>query len=82
MFRFEAKKGYFLYPEANETENEPLWLNRGTTFEKNVVPRDGISVMKHGLQIPTNAGDYKAFVKQIEEREKEFIKEFGVSAGG
>lgn len=81
MFRFEAKKGYFLYPEANETENEPLWLNRGTTFEKNVVPRDGIFVKKHGLRIP-KAVDYKSFVKQIEDSENSFKKEFGVSAGG
>lgn len=39
LFRFDAKQGYYLYPEAAEGENKTLWLNQGTTYEDNVEPR-------------------------------------------
>ena len=76
MFRFEAKIGYFLYPEAEGTEDKQLWLNRGTTYEKNVVPREEICVIKHGLKIPADAGNYETFVSMMKQSEFEFKQVF------
>ena len=78
MFRFEAKIGYFLYPEAEGTEDKQLWLNRGTTYEKNVVPREDICVIKHGLKIPADAGNYETFVSMMKQSEFEFKQAFTV----
>ena len=39
MFRFDAKAGYYLYPEAEGSDDLKLWLNRGSTYEKNVMPQ-------------------------------------------
>ena len=44
MFRFDAKAGYYLYPEADGADDLKLQLNRGSTYEINVVPRDDISI--------------------------------------
>ena len=77
MFRFDAKTGYYLYPESKGTTNDPeLRMNRGSTFEGNVSPRDDIRVIKLGLRIPTNAADYKTFVTQMAESESAFQSEF------
>ena len=76
MFRVEAKIGYFLYPEAEGTEDKQLWLNRGTTYEKNVVPREEICVIKHGLKIPADAGNYETFVSMMKQSEFEFKQVF------
>ena len=50
MFRFDAKAGYYLYPESEGTDDLRLRMNQGSTYEKNVTPREGISVTKHGLK--------------------------------
>lgn len=50
MFRFDAKAGYYLYPESEETDDLRLRMNQGSTYEKNVTPREDISVTKHGLK--------------------------------
>lgn len=78
MFRFHAKKGYYFYPEAGDSADLLLRLNQGTTYEKNVVPRDDISVVKHGLKIPSDAMDYADFVKKMAANEQIF-KEILVS---
>lgn len=72
MLRFDAKTGYFLYPEADGAEDLTLWLNRGSTFEKNAMPRDDISIIKHGLKIPADSVDYNEFVTRIKKYEQEF----------
>ena len=72
MFRFDAKTGYYLYPESEGNVDLELWLNKGSTFESNVSPRDDIRVIKHGLRIPTNAENYESFVTQMAENEKAF----------
>ena len=72
MFRFDAKKGYYLYPDAKGSSDLQLWLNKGTTFEKNVKARDDISVVKHGLAIPQDTKDYESFVSQISLAEGSF----------
>ena len=52
MFRFDAKTGYYLYPEAGDADDKKLVMNRGTAYEDNVKPRSDIRVIKHGLKIP------------------------------
>ncbi len=76
MFRFDAKKGYYLYPESKGNDDVELKLNKGSTFESNVSPRDDIRVIKHGLRIPTNAENYESFVTQMAENEKTFQSAF------
>ncbi|MDU6265100.1 MAG: hypothetical protein E6600_11430 [Anaerocolumna aminovalerica] len=76
MFRFDAKVGYYLYPEAEGSDDLKLWMNRGSTFEANVVPRDDISITKHGLKIPMDVSDYAGFVTRMKTHEQEFKKVF------
>lgn len=71
MFRFDAKVGYYLYPDAEGAENSPLWMNKGSTYESNVAARDDICLTKLGLKIPTSAENYNTFVSQIRESELE-----------
>ena len=51
-------------------------MNRGSTYEDNVLPRDDISVIKHGLKIPVDAESYESFVERVKTREHEFVKTF------
>lgn len=74
MFRFDAKEGFYLYPEANDSEDLMLQMNRGSTYEKNVEPRDDIQVTKHGLKIPRDAVSYEDFVSKIIISEHVFIQ--------
>ena len=76
MFRFDAKTGYYLYPEADGQDDLRLCMNRGSTYESNVSPRDDVSVTKHGLRIPAHAETYAAFVKRMQENEAEFRQVF------
>ncbi len=77
MFRFDAKKGFYLYPEAEKNEDLTLWLNRGTTFDGNVSQRDDICIIKHGFMIPKGVPDYSDFALKMEESEKDFGSVFG-----
>lgn len=74
MFRFDAKMGVYFYPESNGYENTKLRMNRGSTYESNVAPREDIIVTKFGLKIPTNALDYDSFVSAMAMTEAEFTK--------
>lgn len=74
MFRFDAKEGYYLYPETDSKEDKILQLNSGSTYEGNVAPRDNIHLTKHGLKIPVEADSYCVFVSQMQESEMEFRK--------
>lgn len=76
MFRFDAKVGFYLYPEADGADDLKLWMNRGSTFEGNVAPRDDISVTKHGLKIPTDAVCYDDFAVKMTAFEQEFRQAF------
>lgn len=76
MFRFNAKTGYYLYPEAGDSENLKLRMNRGSTYEENVTPRDDVSITKHGLKIPVDATDYAGFVATMKNSEQEFMSAF------
>ncbi|MDD6937624.1 MAG: hypothetical protein SOV19_02830 [Eubacteriales bacterium] len=76
MFRFDAKTGYYLYPEAEGTDDLKLWMNHGSTYEKNVMARDDISITKHGLKIPIDAQNYLEFTAKMKVQEQEFTSEF------
>ena len=72
MYRFDAKVGFYLYPNAEGDFDKQLWLYQGTTYENNEKARDDISVVKHGLTIPQDAKDYESFVSQISSAEETF----------
>lgn len=74
MFRFEAKKGYYLYPDSTKTKTQPLHLNRGSTYENNVTQRGDICVVKLGLKIPRHAPSYEDFKEQMKASELEFTR--------
>lgn len=74
MFRFDAKQGYYFYPEIEGTDDLKLWMNKGSTYEENVTPRDDISVIKHGLMIPTDAASYDEFAARMMCNEREFVR--------
>ena len=74
MFRFDAKKGYLLYPETKDQEQTILSLLTGTIYENNVAPRDeNICVIKHGLTIPKETEKYSDFKDEIKNKEQEFL---------
>lgn len=76
MFRFDAKEGYYLYPEAAGNDDLQLWMNKGSTFEANVTPRDDVCVTKHGLKIPVDSESYDTFVSQMKNSEIQFRQAF------
>lgn len=76
MFRFDAKRGYYFYPEAAGTDDRKLWLNKGSTYENNVSAREDISLTKHGLKIPEDAATYDSFLRRMHAYESEFSKVF------
>ena len=76
MFRFDSKMGYYLYPEAKGLGDQTLRMNRGTTYEGNVQPREDVRITKHGLKIPVDASDYSDFVEKMKNSEKEFMGVF------
>ena len=76
MFRFDAKTGYYLYPEATGSNDAKLRMNRGSTFEGNVTPREDVILIKHGLKIPAGAKSYADFKTKMAEYEQLFIQAF------
>lgn len=76
MFRFEAKRAFYFYPEVEEIEDKVFWLNSGTSYENNVKKRDDICLTKHGLHIPKDATSYDEFVGLIKISESEFLSVF------
>ena len=76
MFRFDAKAGFYLYPEAGGADDLKLRMNQGSTYESNVMPRDDISITKHGLKIPSDIADYDGFAARMRINEQEFVRAF------
>lgn len=74
VFRFEADKGYYFYPETNGAEPLLLWMNSGTTYERDVAASNRICIIKYGLQIPNSAKTYSEFVTLMKQSEKAFIE--------
>ena len=54
-------------------EDAVMWLNRGSTYEKNVEAREDICLIKHGFQIPTGIDVYSAFTEQMRCNEIKFL---------
>ncbi len=76
MFRFDAKIGYYFYPDNKINDKEEFRMNNGSKYENNVKPRNDICVIKLGLQIPNDAISYDGndgFVSKIKISETEFI---------
>ncbi len=76
MFRFDAKKAFYFYPESTDLSDKELWLNKGSSFEDNVSARDDICLVKHGLRIPQEAVSYSEFETQIRDSELDFAEVF------
>lgn len=76
MFRFDAKKGYLLYPRSEKQSKKDVvyWLNRGSTYDRDVSPRKDVTVVHCGLEIPQDVGDYGDFCKEMQANEQAFIK--------
>lgn len=72
MFRFDAKKGVYLYPNAEDDDDLTLWMNKGTAYEYDVEAREDISVTKQGLKIPNDVKEYEEFVSKMKKTEDEF----------
>lgn len=72
MYRFEAKKGLYLYPHnTNDSSILSMYLNKGVSFKSNVTKREDL-VLKLGLDIPTNSNSYDEFILNIHKNEKLF----------
>lgn len=78
MFRFDAKRGYYLYPETEGADDLQLWMNKGSTYEEDVRPRNDVSITKHGLKIPADVENYESFLMRMKNSESEFKKTFAV----
>lgn len=76
MYRFDAKRAFYFYPEASDNEDRDLWLNQGSSFEDDVTARKDICLTKHGLIIPQDADSYKEFENQIRINESRFLEIF------
>ncbi|MGO3530354.1 MAG: hypothetical protein ACTINQ_08220 [Leuconostoc mesenteroides] len=77
MFRFNAKKGSYIYP-ANNNESVPeskMYLNEGTTFENNVKHQEDIIITKLGLMIPKSKDlTYSEFYQEMKLNETQLVK--------
>lgn len=80
MFRFDSKKGFYLYPETDKLESVELKLNSGSSYEKTVTPREDISVIQCGLHIPEGCSSYEQFKKNIKNSEEKFKKQIETTA--
>ena len=76
MFRFDAKDGYYIYPDAAGSGDMILWMNRGSTYENNVEKREDIHITKLGLKIPAGAQSYEGFCEEMQKQEEKLIKAF------
>lgn len=72
--------GYYLYPEAEGADDLKLWMNRGSTYEANVMPVMISALPNMVLKIPVDAQDYDGFVASMKSHEKAFKNTFLVSA--
>ena len=52
MFRFDSKRGYYIYPDAIESGSKCLMMNEGSTYEGNILARKDVCSTKLVLRIP------------------------------
>ena len=73
MFRFDSKRGYYLYPDAKDTGTVSLMMNEGSTYDGGVSSRKDVSITKLGLKIPSEATSHEDFKSQIKTSESIFV---------
>ncbi len=78
MFRFDAKRGFFIYPSTqnDKEKNIKLFLNSGLACEGTVNKRENIYVIKYGFKIPDDAKEYPEFVVKMKKHEDYYIEHF------
>ena len=69
MYRFDASKGYYIYPDSEGQVPLVLNLNKGSTYENNVSARNDVNIIKLGLKIPNKSANYDDFKMQMHESE-------------
>lgn len=69
MYRFDASKGYYIYPDSEGQVPLVLNLNKGSTYENNVSARNDVNIIKLGFKISNKSADYDDFKMQIHESE-------------
>ena len=74
MFRFDAKQGFYFYPESGNADDLRLQVNKGSSYENNVATREDVCVTKYGLKIPNDAMEYDDFVLKMKVSEEAFRK--------
>jgi 5-methylcytosine-specific restriction endonuclease McrBC regulatory subunit McrC len=74
MYRFDAKTGFFIYPESENQDEQKLYLNQGTTYD-NVIKREDIFVTKLGIKIPKDINNYNEFREEMKNNEDWFQAE-------
>lgn len=79
MFRFDSKRGYYLYPDSTDSGNRCLMMNKGSTYEGYVSARKDVSITKLGLKVPHESKDYQEFKRQITTNEIAFVKSIEVT---
>ena len=72
MLRFDAKQGFYFYPNTDDVQEYKLKVNKGSTYERNVEPRENLCVVKLGMNIPMCIGTYAEFVEKIKIEEFNF----------
>lgn len=77
MLRFDAKTGYYFYPEAEGGNELVLNLNRGCSYEK-VQVREDIKVFKHSFKIPKSASNYSEFTQEMKRQEVLFLSSVSI----
>ena len=53
-------------------------MKTSRVIEENVMPRDDVSLTKHGLKIPADAENYESFVLRMKTSECEFVETFAI----
>ena len=80
MFRFDSKKGYYVYPEKSDNSMEHYKMLKGHTFDSSVKEREEeVSVKKYGFRIPQNISNYNSFEIEMKKNENKLREEFEIS---
>lgn len=74
MFRFDAKRGMYLYPEARDGEDMELVLADGVSYEGTIGVKADIRLIKHGLLIPAGCSSFDEFCMKIKKNEERFLE--------
>lgn len=72
MLRFDAQTGFYFYPDTQQSPGRRLQVNKGSTYEGNVEPRNDLCVIKLGLHIPLCNGNYQDFAQEMQRSENSF----------